>query len=85
MSPDDRTGTRELRFNYDKHHVIITAARDGTGDIKITDDFHQEAEDKAVAKAAVADAVRMLSIARHIAWEEFVKLGGTVEDLRSDD
>jgi hypothetical protein len=85
MSPDDPNGTRELRFKYDRYHVIITAAMDGTGKISVTDDFHEKPEDQGVAKAAVRDAVKMLSIARHIAWKEFVKLGGCAEELRDEE
>lgn len=81
---DDPTGVRELRFNYKGHHVIITAAFDGTGSIKVTGDFIERPVEPAAAKEAVRDAVKMLSIARHIAWKEFVKLGGTAEDLRDD-
>ena len=81
---DDLTGTRELRFKHGKYHVIVTAATDGTGSIRVTDDFHQKPEDPAVAKEAVRDAVKMLSIARHIAWKEFLKLGGSAEELRDD-
>jgi len=84
MSPDDLAGLRELRFKHGRYHVILTAALDGKGTITVTDDFHQAPDDLSVAKEAVRDAVRLLSIARHIAWEEFVKLGGTVEELRED-
>jgi hypothetical protein len=85
MSPDDLNGKRELRFKHGSYHVILTAALDGTGNIIVTDDFHEKPEDQAVAKEAVRDAVKMLSIARHIAWKEFVKLGGSAEELRDDE
>ena len=84
MSTDDRNKTRELRFRHGRHHVIIIANADGSGSINILDDFYKQADPES-AKEAVKDAVKMLSIARHIAWKEFMKLGGTVEELRDSD
>jgi hypothetical protein len=81
MSPDDLLGTRELRFKHGRYHVIVTAALDGTGSIKVLDDFYKNA-DPASAKEALRDAVKMLSIARQIAFEAFKDVGGTVDDLR---
>jgi len=84
MSPDDPAGTRELRFNYGRYHVIVTAAPDGTGSIAVLDDFYKTAEPD-ISKEAIRDAVKMLSIARHIAFEAFRRLGGTVEELRDEE
>jgi hypothetical protein len=81
---DDLTGRRELRFKHGTNYVIVTAAPDGTGTITVTDDFNEPPQDPAVTKEAVKDAVKMLSIARHIAWKEFVRLGGSAEELRDD-
>lgn len=78
-----RGNMAELRFKHDRYHVIINANLDGTGSINVLDDFYKMADPDG-AKEAVRDAVKILSIARHIAWKEFMKLGGTVDDLKEE-
>lgn len=85
MSPDDPGGVRELRFRHGTLHVHITAAPDNSGEVKV---FGAGIIDPALTptvpeqRDAIKSAVRMLSIARRLAFAEYLKLGGTVEELR---
>jgi hypothetical protein len=65
-----------------EHHVIVIAKPDGTGTVQVFDDLYitPSSDEK---RAALADALTMLSIARHLVFEEYEREGGTVDDLRT--
>ena len=83
MAPDDPSGIRELRFRHGSNHVIVTVSPDGSGTVRVIGGVYNEiAGDE--RKDALKAALKMLSVARHLVFEEFVETGGTVEELREE-
>jgi len=60
--------------------VIIIVDAQGAGSLRVIDDLFIEppGEEK---KLALSETINMLSIARHLVWDEYVRLGGSVEEL----
>lgn len=83
MAPDDPSDSvREFRFKHGSYHVIIIVDADGAGSVRVIGDFFIEPpiDEK---KASLVETLNMLSIARHLAWEEYTKLGGSIEELNT--
>ncbi len=85
MAPDDPGSVRELRFRHGAHHIIVTASPDGSGQVRVLGDVQHMEVPALAKKAALKATVKMLSIARRWVFEEFLKVGGTVEELRDED
>jgi hypothetical protein len=85
MAPDDPSGIRELKFRHGPYHIIVTASPEGTGSVKVIGGglYDMKVSDEE-AKEAVKATIKMISIARHWVFEEFKRLGGTVEELRQE-
>lgn len=80
MDPDDPE--RELRFRYGPYHVVITVDPDGGGSARVVDHFYVEPPPDEKRKALAA-ALKMLSIARHLTFDAYVADGGTIEELNT--
>jgi hypothetical protein len=80
VAPDDPTSVRELRFRHGPNHIIVTAAPDGTGEVRVLDDFFVAVQ-KDAKRAALKATLKILSVARRWVFEDFLKEGGRLEDL----
>ena len=79
--PDDPTGVRELRFRYDKYHVIVNASPEGDGQVRVINDFFHQ-PDPETNKKALVFTLNMLSIARRWVLNAYLASGGTLVELR---